>query len=88
MAMETLFVTPCVSSQVWFKKWEEMRQGYHLQAGVGLKESKFSRDILMEAREIVNSESLFGVTIGGQSENEMVLEWGKTPLVKVSSWRN
>ncbi|KAH7553889.1 hypothetical protein JRO89_XS12G0072400 [Xanthoceras sorbifolium] len=89
MAMETLFVKPCVSSQVWFQKWEETRQGYHLQAGgVGLKESKFSREILMEAREIVNEESLFVVTIGGQSENEMVLEWGGTPLVRVSSWKN
>ncbi|KAK2655981.1 hypothetical protein Ddye_009033 [Dipteronia dyeriana] len=87
-AMETLFVMPFVSSQVWFEKWEEIRQGYHLQAGVGLKESKFGRDILMEARELVNGESLFGVTIAGQSENEMVLEWGKTPLVRVSSWRN
>ncbi|KAJ4704365.1 nodulation-signaling pathway 2 protein-like [Melia azedarach] len=88
MAMDCLFAAPYISSQGWFQKWEEIRQGYHLQAGIGLKECKVNRDMLMEAKEMVKGESKYEVTIGGQSENELILEWRGTPLVRVSAWRS
>ncbi|XP_031284865.1 nodulation-signaling pathway 2 protein-like [Pistacia vera] len=88
MAMECLFVAPYISSHVWFQKWEEQRQGYQLQGGVGLEECKVSKEMLIEAKEMVKGENSYGVRIGGYSENEMILEWRGTPLVRVSTWRS
>ncbi|XP_044474299.1 protein NODULATION SIGNALING PATHWAY 2-like [Mangifera indica] len=88
MAMECLFVTPYISSHVWLQKWEEMRQGFHIQAGIGLEKSKVSKDVLMEAGEMVKGEGCYGVRIGGDGENELILEWRGTPLVRVSTWRS
>lgn len=88
MAMECLFVAPYISSHGWLQKWEEIRQGYHLQAGFGLEKCEVSKDFLMEAKELMKGESSYEVTIGGHSKNEIILEWRGTPLVRVSAWRS
>ncbi|GAA0169305.1 hypothetical protein LIER_23823 [Lithospermum erythrorhizon] len=92
IAMETLFVAPYISSNSWFQEWKEMKEiqekfgdesdDYGLMEGC-----KFSNENLIEAKELVNEENnLFMVRVGGQRDNEMVLEWRGTPLVKVSTW--
>lgn len=88
MAMECLFVAPYVSSHGWLQKWEEIRQGYHLQAGFGLEECEVSKNFLMEAKELMKGERSYEVTNGGHSKNEIILEWRGTPLVRVSAWRS
>jgi hypothetical protein len=35
-----------------------------------------------------DKQSSYGVKIGGDLGNEMILEWKSTPLVRVSTWRN
>ncbi|CAK7343802.1 unnamed protein product [Dovyalis caffra] len=89
MALECLFVSPYISSQDWFHRWMEIKEGCNLQAGNGLEGRRVSRVSLEEAREMVSEkQSSYGVSIGGQQENEMILEWKATPLVRVSTWRN
>ncbi|CAI0424163.1 unnamed protein product [Linum tenue] len=92
MALECLFVAPFISSEAWFQRWVEMSE---MQGkGKGRKEImekwRVSRESLEEAKEMVKeSQTSYGVRTGGESENEMVLEWKGTPLVRVSStWRN
>jgi hypothetical protein len=89
MALECLFVAPYISSQDWYQKWVEMKQGSNLELGNGLEGWRVSRVNLEEAREMVgDKQSSYGVKIGGDLGNEMILEWKSTPLVRVSTWRN
>ncbi len=87
IAMECLFLAPYISCFAWFQRWEEIREGCHLQAGLGLEGRRLSEEILMEAKEIVKEgENSYGLRIEGQIGNEMVLEWKGTTLVRVSTW--
>ncbi|KAF5750790.1 nodulation-signaling pathway 2 protein-like [Tripterygium wilfordii] len=87
MAMESLFVAPNISSHAWLKKWEELNQSCKIEAVNGLDGWRLDQKTLAETTEMVQRfQSLYGVRIGGQNENEMVLEWKGTPLVKVSIW--
>ncbi|KAI7997769.1 Nodulation-signaling pathway 2 protein [Camellia lanceoleosa] len=88
ITMESLFVAPFVSSMSWLQKWEEVREGSDLHAGIGLKGLRLTKENLVEAKEMVKEgESSYAVKIEGQNKNEMVLEWRGTPLVRVSTWR-
>ncbi|CAN1134296.1 Protein NODULATION SIGNALING PATHWAY 2 [Linum perenne] len=90
LAMEYLFVAPCIHSSEWGGKWsEEMAvEGSELVAGLGFRGVMIGGEGLAEAREVVREgESQYGVRIEGENQNEMVLEWRGTPLVKVSAWR-
>ncbi|KAK2969908.1 hypothetical protein RJ640_009854 [Escallonia rubra] len=87
IAMESLFVAPYVSSLSWLQKWEEIRESSSFQAGDALDGLRMSRESLLEAKEMVKEgETSYKVKIEGQNENEMVLEWRGTPLVRVSTW--
>nr|GEX20786.1 hypothetical protein [Tanacetum cinerariifolium] len=87
MAMETLFVTPFISSNSWLQKWMEGRENMVSKNIIGLKGRPMSTESLNEARELVKqAESPYGIRVEGDSGNEMVLEWNSTPLVKVSVW--
>ncbi|KAI3750538.1 hypothetical protein L2E82_21179 [Cichorium intybus] len=87
MAMETLFVVPFVSSVSWLQKWEEGREYMFSQNALGLKGRKMSRESWNEARELVKEgESPYKIRVEGGNENEMVLEWNGTSLVRVSVW--
>ncbi|KAK9986187.1 hypothetical protein SO802_031138 [Lithocarpus litseifolius] len=86
VALECLFVAPYISSLAWFQRWEEIREGCHLEAGLGLVGRRLSKDIFMEAREMVEEgEDKYGVRIEGQIGNEMVLEWKGNTIVRVSA---
>ncbi|KAJ6968982.1 protein NODULATION SIGNALING PATHWAY 2-like [Populus alba x Populus x berolinensis] len=70
------------------KKWVEMKQGCNLELGNVFEGWRVSRVSLEEAREVVGDEqSSYGVRIGGDLGNEMILQWKSTPLVRVSTWR-
>lgn len=87
VALECLFVAPYISSLAWFQRWEEIREGCHLEAGLGLVGRRLSKDIFMEAREMVEEgEDKYEVRIEGQIGNEMVLEWKGHTIVRVSTW--
>lgn len=88
MVMECLFIWPCISSQAWYQKWEEIKEGFHLQEEFGLEEWRLSKESLMEAKEMVRGETSYRVNIEGQNGNQMSLEWGEIPLVRVSTWIN
>lgn len=89
VALECLFVAPYISSLAWFQRWEEIREGCHLEAGLGLVGRRLSKDIFMEAREMVEEgEDKYGVKIEGQIGNEMVLEWKRNTIVRISTCTN
>nr|XP_043638479.1 protein NODULATION SIGNALING PATHWAY 2-like [Erigeron canadensis] len=92
ITMETLFLAPFVSSNSWFQKWEEQREDMafdmNLHTGYGLKGQRMSQESRNEARELVKAgETPYKIRIKGDDENEMVLEWRGTSLVRVSSWK-
>ncbi|KAK0606450.1 hypothetical protein LWI29_037909 [Acer saccharum] len=91
MAMESLFLAPQVSYlSRGSQKWEETtttREGRDLEA-IGLKAWRMSRDHVQEAKELVREgESLYWVSTEGDSENQLVLGYMGTPLIRFSSWR-
>ncbi|CAN6581534.1 unnamed protein product [Malus baccata var. baccata] len=88
MVMELMFVAPYVSSQAWLDKWNEERECGNLQPLFGLESRRVSREMLMEAKEIVGADSSYGVRVGGENGNEMALEWNSIPLVRVETWTN
>ncbi|XP_068340212.1 protein NODULATION SIGNALING PATHWAY 2-like [Pyrus communis] len=88
MVMELMFVAPYVSSQAWFEKWNESREGGNLHPWFGLEGRRVSREMLMEAKEIVGADSSYGVRDGGENGNEMALEWNSIPLIRVETWTN
>ncbi|XP_031248141.1 nodulation-signaling pathway 2 protein-like [Pistacia vera] len=88
IAMECLFVAPFASSVALLEKWKEVKEVYEFEAGFGLKGVRLSSESLMEAKVMAREgESLYTMRIEGENANEMVLEWGRTPLVRVSAWR-
>ncbi|KAK9154011.1 hypothetical protein Sjap_001491 [Stephania japonica] len=87
IAMEHLFVAPYVSSLACFGKWEETRED-GLQGAHGLNGWRFGKDNLVQAKEMVREgESPYRVTVQGEDQNVMALEWKSTALVKVSTWK-
>ncbi|KAK3032837.1 hypothetical protein RJ639_037014 [Escallonia herrerae] len=87
IAMESLFVAPHVSSTSWLQKWEDIRVSSSFQATDGLKGWRLSNESLIEAKEMVKEgDTSYRVKMEGQNDNEMVLEWRGTPLVRVSTW--
>ncbi|KAF5737254.1 nodulation-signaling pathway 2 protein-like isoform X1 [Tripterygium wilfordii] len=88
-AMEILFVAPNASYVAGLKKWKDVREGCQLPAVNGLDGWKLSKETLVEGTEMVQGKhNSYGVRIGGDNGNEMVLEWKGTQLVKVSIWTN
>ncbi|KAK6943444.1 Transcription factor GRAS [Dillenia turbinata] len=88
LAMECLFLSPFVSSHGWAQNWEEMNEGCDFRATIGLQGWRLSRQNLIEARELVKDvRGSYRVRIEGQNENEMVLDWQGTPVVRVSIWK-
>lgn len=93
-ACEVLFVAPCVSSLAWLQTWEEMKRDcHHLQAEICIEGgcSRLSKNILMEVREgLRGSEggSSYQARIEGQNDNELVLAWKGTQLLRFSSRKN
>ncbi|KAI5663249.1 hypothetical protein M9H77_22572 [Catharanthus roseus] len=86
IAMESLFLSPYVSSQSWFQQWKETSEGGK-ETIVGFDGWRMSKESLIEAQEMVNEkESCYKVKIEGKGENKMVLEWKDIPLVRVSIW--
>ncbi|KAL8206067.1 hypothetical protein R6Q57_009618 [Mikania cordata] len=85
LAMESLFVWPYVSS--WCQKWENDRGNYEIKENIGLMGWRMSKESVMEAKEMVNDRlSSYNIKVEAQNNNEMVLEWKGTPLVRVSAW--
>ncbi|XP_076959628.1 protein NODULATION SIGNALING PATHWAY 2-like [Bidens hawaiensis] len=89
IAMETLFLAPCVSSKSWFGKWDERQREnsvfeMNFEKGFGLKGERMSMESWNEAMEMVKEgESPYRIRIEGGNGNEMVLEWKETPLLAV-----
>ncbi|KAI3750534.1 hypothetical protein L2E82_21175 [Cichorium intybus] len=88
IAMETLFLAPFVSSLSWFQKWEEEKEDMVFQKDVGLKGTRMSKESWNEAKEMVKEgETPYIIGVEGDNDNEMVLKWRGTSLVRVSAWR-
>ncbi|XP_044474029.1 protein NODULATION SIGNALING PATHWAY 2-like [Mangifera indica] len=88
IAMECLFVAPYASCLSLFEKWKEIKEVCEFEPGFGLKGVRLSSESLMEAKVMGREgEGLYRVRIEGENANEMVLEWERTPLVRVSAWR-
>ncbi|KAH7862603.1 hypothetical protein Vadar_007095 [Vaccinium darrowii] len=87
IAMECLFAAPYVSSLSCFEKWEERDcRGEHL-AKIGLDARRVSKDIVSEAKELVrDGDSWYRVGTEEEKENQAVLCFKGTPLVRVSIW--
>lgn len=89
MALECLFVSPFISSKVWLEKWMEIKASCNVEIGSSLEGWRISRESMEEAAEMVKgNQNLYRLRIGGQWNNEMILEWKGHPLVRVCAWRN
>ncbi|CAL5386367.1 unnamed protein product [Camellia sinensis] len=87
IAMECLFVAPYVSSLACFEKFEEREWRGGLVPKMGLNALKMSKDVIAEAKELVREgDGAYWVRSEGEGENEVVLCFLGTPLVRVSSW--
>ncbi|KAK1351587.1 nodulation-signaling pathway 2 protein-like [Heracleum sosnowskyi] len=87
LAMESLFLAPYVSSPSCLQRWEEIKNGPVSEAITGLQGLKVSKENLVEAKEMVKEgETYYAITTEGLNENEMILEWKGSPLVRVSTW--
>lgn len=87
IAMECLFVAPYVSSLSSSEKWEERDCRGGLPSKIGLNARRVSTDIVSEAKELVrDGDGLYWVGTEGEKENQVVLCFVGTPLVRVSSW--
>ncbi|KAG4922171.1 hypothetical protein AAZX31_18G186300 [Glycine max] len=89
IAMEKLFLQPCISSLDWLQTWEEMKRGGHLEEETSLEGCQLSKNILMEIREVLRgSDGSYQARIEGQHDNELVLEYKGTQLLRFSTWKN
>ncbi|KAF9596661.1 hypothetical protein IFM89_012860 [Coptis chinensis] len=88
IALDCLFVAPCVSSHACLQKWSNSRESFALPSGCGVEGWRLSRQNLVQAKELVKEgQGSYKVCLEGQNGNEMALEWNGTPLVRVSTWR-
>lgn len=85
IAMETLFVTPFVSSLSWLHKWGETRNGRNTPVTQGLDRLRVGRETVVEAQEMLKGKTSYEVKLGEQ-ENEIVLGWEGQELVRFSAW--
>lgn len=86
--MECLFLIPYISSLTGLQMWEDIARESKALSEVKLEAWSIRKDNLMEAKELVREgESFYWVSIEGVTENQMLLGYMGTPLVKVSSWR-
>lgn len=89
IAIEQLFLQPCISSLDWLQTWEEIKRGGHVEAEIGLEGCKLSNNILVEVIEVLKgSEGSYQARIEGQHDHELVLEYKGTQLLRFSTWRN
>jgi hypothetical protein len=89
IACEVLFVAPCISSCDWLKTWEEMKIDGDFQIEISLESGSLSKNVLMEVKEVLRGcESSYQARIEGGNENELVLEWKGTQLLRFSIWKN
>ena len=66
-----------------------MKRGDHLEAETSLEGCQLSKNILMEIREVLReSEGSYQAKIEGQHDNELVLEYKGTQLLRFSTWKN
>jgi hypothetical protein len=84
-----LFVAPCISSCDWLQTWEEMKIDGDFQIEISLESGSLSKNVLMEVKEVLRGcESSYQARIEGGNENELVLEWKGTQLLRFSIWKN
>ncbi|WJX82193.1 hypothetical protein P8452_64980 [Trifolium repens] len=89
IACEVLFVAPCISSCDWLQTWEEMKIDGDFQIEISLESGSLSKNVLMEVKEVLRGcESSYQARIEGGNENELVLEWKGTQLLRFSIWKN
>lgn len=87
LAMESLFLGPYVSSPSCFQRWEEIKNGPVSASVINLQGLKVNQENLLEAKEMINEgKTLYAVRTEGCNENELILEWRGSPLVRVSTW--
>ncbi|PIN13369.1 hypothetical protein CDL12_14013 [Handroanthus impetiginosus] len=84
IAVESVFLAPFMCPVSWFQDWVEMTKIQNHRAESQLKGRKLSDESLAEAKQMVNErENSHKVKM---RQNEMVLQWKETPLVRVSTW--
>lgn len=84
VAMECLFVAPYLSLLAKMDE-RELRDG--LVPKMGLEARRISKGIIEEAKELTREESaIYCIRTEGENENELILSYKDTPLVRVSSW--
>ncbi|KAJ8898910.1 hypothetical protein K2173_008403 [Erythroxylum novogranatense] len=90
MMLECLFVAPYISSRSWSQKWDEVKEDWQFHVADGLGTWRVSKERLEEAREMVKlNQNLYEVKLGGENQdNQIILEWKGTPLLRVSTWIN
>jgi len=89
IVMEQLFLQPCISSLDWLQTWEEMHRSDPVEAEISFKGCQLSKNILMEIREVLRGrEGSYQARIEGQNDNELVLEYEGTQLLRFSTWKN
>lgn len=83
-------MAPYISSLGWLQKWEEIKEELCFQADIGLEGCRLSNAISMEVREMLSGseEGSYQARIEGHNDNQLILEWKGTQLVRVSTWRN
>uniref|UniRef100_A0A7N1A7X3 Nodulation signaling pathway 2-like protein n=1 Tax=Kalanchoe fedtschenkoi TaxID=63787 RepID=A0A7N1A7X3_KALFE len=91
VAIECLFLAPSITSHGWLQKWEHMNEEGNVRAAaatLGLEGLRLGQTTLTEANKLVRrgEDSSYKLRLG-EDENEMVLEWRGTPLVRLSTWR-
>ncbi|XP_019161123.1 PREDICTED: nodulation-signaling pathway 2 protein-like [Ipomoea nil] len=83
IALESIFLAPCINSESWYQDWEQNK----IRLTCDFLPQTLSRENLVEAKELVGErESPYRVSIEEQKQNEMILEWRGTPLIRVSTW--
>ncbi|KAJ9145719.1 hypothetical protein P3X46_028065 [Hevea brasiliensis] len=88
IAIECLFLIPYFSFLIDMQMWKDISGESRALSEVGLVPWRIRKDNLLEAKELVREgESSYYVDIEGVPQNQMVLGYMGTPLVKVSSWR-
>nr|GMC99717.1 nodulation-signaling pathway 2 protein-like [Ipomoea batatas] len=85
IALESIFLAPCINSESWYQDWEQNK--IRGTCDFQLQRQTLSRENLVQAKELVGErESPYRVRIEEQKQNEMILEWRGTPLIRVSTW--
>lgn len=82
-AMECTFLAPFMCPVAWFEEWKEIGKGRKFESV--LEGWNVSGESLCEAKVMVNEGvTPYNVKIEGLRENEIVLGWKETTIVRVS----